>query len=515
MKRKICSLLLCVAMAVGLLAGCGDGNGDSAGDISGDNDNQESGNDSDSADDKTDSEEIITINMCTFGWGNVSDYKLVQDAINEISREEIGVEVNLTMLDVSQWVEQQSLLMSGSEPIDLLYSSGSIATGVSQGTWMELDDLYEEYGQGIAQELDQEFLEASRINGHIYGIPCQGEFANARTIAYRKDIVEELGLDVSNVKTLDDWVPIMEAVKEAYPDMDGFATNSGSSQAQWLGYNWDSLTDNFGVLMDYGAEATVVNVYETEEYENLVRTMRAWYEAGYVAKDTATETESINSLLGAGRVFSTIGTGKPGDEEESTNGAGVPIGHIDLTEALSVTTNITGEMWGITSWSEEPEAAMKFLNLMYSNEEVATLLNYGIEGVHYSVQEDGSFNYLEGQDITSCTYHPQILMFWPNSFIGGFWDGDDPNCPEETKVFNEEARKSIALGFSYDNANVINEVAACQNVVQQYQIALDAGAVDVDTVLPEFRQALKDAGIDKIIAEKQSQLDDWMAQKGE
>jgi len=35
--------------------------------------------------------------------------------------------------------------------------------------------------------------------------------------------------------------------------------------------------------------------------------------------------------------------------------------------------------------------------------------------------------------------------------------------------------------------------------------------VDVDSVLPEFRQALKDAGIDKVIAEKQRQLDEWLA----
>ena len=56
----------------------------------------------------------------------------------------------------------------------------------------------------------------------------------------------------------------------------------------------------------------------------------------------------------------------------------------------------------------------------------------------------------------------------------------------------------------------MNETTACSNVVKQYAYGLEVGAVDIDTVL-EFQQALKDAGIDKIIAEKQTQLDGIMA----
>lgn len=37
------------------------------------------------------------------------------------------------------------------------------------------------------------------------------------------------------------------------------------------------------------------------------------------------------------------------------------------------------------------------------------------------------------------------------------------------------------------------------------------GCVDIDTVLPEFQAALKDVGIDDIIACKQEQMDAWLA----
>ena len=45
-------------------------------------------------------DDVKTINMYTMGIGNTTDNQMVQDAINEISREKIGVEVNWTVLDI-------------------------------------------------------------------------------------------------------------------------------------------------------------------------------------------------------------------------------------------------------------------------------------------------------------------------------------------------------------------------------------------------------------------------------
>ena len=47
----------------------------------------------------------------------------------------------------------------------------------------------------------------------------------------------------------------------------------------------------------------------------------------------------------------------------------------------------------------------------------------------------------------------------------------------------------------------------------QYYLPLINGEVDVDEILPVFQKALKDAGIDAIVAEKQAQLDAWLAAK--
>ena len=49
--------------------------------------------------------------------------------------------------------------------------------------------------------------------------------------------------------------------------------------------------------------------------------------------------------------------------------------------------------------------------------------------------------------------------------------------------------------------------------VEEYLPALNCGAVDVDSTLEAFNAALKDAGVEQIIAEMQSQIDAWLATK--
>ncbi len=210
MKRNIYCFLLSAVMAVGLLGGCGS---DTQEDVL-----ENSSQEADGTDDETDTQggegEITAISMYVMGLGTVTDYEMVEEAVNEISREKIGVEVNLNILDVSQWSEQSNLLLSGSEPVDLMLNIGSLASGVAQGAWLELDNLYAEYRQDIMKYYDEDYLKAGYVNGHLYGIAPQKDYAQFKIILYRADIVEELGIDVSGVENLEDWMPVMAAEKK-------------------------------------------------------------------------------------------------------------------------------------------------------------------------------------------------------------------------------------------------------------------------------------------------------------
>jgi putative aldouronate transport system substrate-binding protein len=72
------------------------------------------------------------------------------------------------------------------------------------------------------------------------------------------------------------------------------------------------------------------------------------------------------------------------------------------------------------------------------------------------------------------------------------------------------------LGFAVNNGdqNVANLAANCYQVVEKYNLPLYYGVIDLndrDLGLRAFQSELEAAGINKLIAAYQSQLDAWLA----
>lgn len=64
--------------------------------------------------------------------------------------------------------------------------------------------------------------------------------------------------------------------------------------------------------------------------------------------------------------------------------------------------------WMVSSTTDVPEAAMKFLNLTFTDEDIINLIIYGIEERDYVIDEDGYVSYPEGQDSTTVPYTAQL-----------------------------------------------------------------------------------------------------------
>ena len=83
---------------------------------------------------------------------------------------------------------------------------------------------------------------------------------------------------------------------------------------------------------------------------------------------------------------------------------------------------------------------------------------------------------------------------------------------EEYRKFNS-ADPLISTGFIFDNSSVLTEISALTNVRDKYIDAIGSGAVDPAEAIPEMNEALKKAGLDKVIQEKQAQLDAFISAK--
>jgi putative aldouronate transport system substrate-binding protein len=259
--------------------------------------------------------------------------------------------------------------------------------------------------------------------------------------------------------------------------------------------------------MDGGKTKDVVDLFETDEYAGLCNVMHSWYVNGYTNKDIQTQTDSFTALTKNDAAFSTLGQTDFNTPFYQSTTCQKDIDVVMLGDPVSRTyNNVT---YTVMSNSEHPEAAVKFLNLWFTDPELGTLIKYGIEGVHYQLDENGMGCYLDGHDPSSCTYHLGSAINNTNAIR---WTGENPDYSELLLESNNNSPKSVALGFSFITENVTNEITQLDNVCSKYQIGLECGALDPETDLPKFIDELKSAGLDTVIAEKQAQLDAFLAQ---
>lgn len=185
-----------------------------------------------------------------------------------------------------------------------------------------------------------------------------------------------------------------------------------------------------------------------------------------------------------------------------------------MTDALSTTSDATTYMWHISSFCKEPEAAMRILKVLYTDPEAAQLAANGIEGLDYELNEDGQMVYPEGKSgMADLGWAAASMAYWPNVMLCKTWYYEPEDIYDQMLEKNKTCDKSLALGFTFDSTKVADQMTACANVVAQYYTPLMYGEVDIESTLPKFQADLKNAGIDEIIAEKQAQLDAWLAEQ--
>ncbi|MGN6711609.1 ABC transporter substrate-binding protein [Anaerocolumna jejuensis] len=492
---------LVAAMSLSLVA-CGGGNGGK----------------SDSA--KEPEKKVTKIVYAYLSFNNIpEDLSDVETAINNITRDKIGVEVELMPLSVANYTQQINLAMQGGEQVDVFHSLGDFNQYVTRNQAYDLTDIIDSCAKEAKDAVGENMMKVTTQNNKIYGIPANKGVALAPNFIYRQDIMDELGVDASTIKSINDLAPIFEKLKEKHPDMTPLApVNPGDSGILNTIFGVDYLTDDYlnpkGVLM--GDSTKVEDFYQTDAFKEKVNLARDWYSKGYILKDAVTTTSSASELISGGSAFSYIanygGTSKD-VANQLTSQTGQKIGAVRLGSPYLDTSSVNSITWMISSTTKNPEAALKFLNLTYSDPEIVNLIVYGIEGKDYVKVDDSTVTWPEGLDASTVPYTAQLSCgIIGSQFAQYTLKGTDKESLKLMEEENKNAASSKAFGFIFDSSPVKNEYTSVINVINQYLPVLRCGSVDPVTELPDFIAKLKEAGMDKIIAEKQKQLDAYLAE---
>lgn len=456
----------------------------------------------------------IIVTVPTIDGSNMTGLPEVQAAINAITVPEIGVEVALINLPAQTSSAEYPNRITQGEQIDLMVlNNENIKSYVEKDMLLPLDSLLASYGQQILEisENYTSLTDGSVLNGQVFGIrPVDTNIGHCGGLWVDPELLKAVSFhyEPEKIYSLQELDILFARMKKACPNaypLGQITSNYGFSTATFfLGQYADALTasDPAAVLID-GDSTQVVNIYESDIYREFLNYMRKWYLDGCIYPDSAITTATSIGLYQAGLVLSIPQSGKPYMVTESI---GSPIAALRLSPIREGRGGNTGIFWTVPVTSQEPEAAMKFLNMMFSDERVVNLLSWGIQERDYTLGENGTPCQLENRSFDN-----------PLGMYGDMrlrYDAFGEERKEVWAAFSAKAEHVFPqyASFSFDSSQLTRELLEIEKVESQYVKLLEAGCVDLDTAYPEFIQKLYDAGLQRVIDEKQRQLDAFLAE---
>jgi putative aldouronate transport system substrate-binding protein len=455
------------------------------------------------------------------------DLSHVEEAINAITVDKIGVKVDLQIHGPADYAQKVNLALQSGEKMDIFTTLGQFSTYVSKNQLYPLDELLSEHGKELMATLEKDFgqdaLKATTVNGKIYGIPVNKGMALPVNFVYNADMLKEAGLSADDIRSAADLPAVFDAVKAKFPDVTSFAPiNVNPSDTSLVNllkgqHKVDFLTDSTGVGVVIGDSGKVVNFYESDVFKDGAAMMRDWYNKGYIQKDAATTTIGASEMMGAGRAFSFMG-GYSGLEASKAISAqtGKNVESKRIAPFYFDTSSVNMVSWMVNSTSKTPEAAVKFLNLLYSDSSLINTVLYGVENVDYVRVGEHHMKFPEGKDANTVSYTAMLSSGVVGSESMQYQlESIDWSDVELKLKENKETERSPYFGFIFDPNEVRTQISAVNNVVNQYLPGFMTGSLDPETAIPTFVKALNDAGAGAIIDSKQKQLDTWLASQSQ
>ena len=452
------------------------------------------------------------------------------DAINEYLIEKINVKINFHYILADEYTSKmQPMLMSG-QKIDIVNVNGQLnyVEWAKKGAFVAMDDLLQ-YAPKTAELVGEDFFNALRIDGKVYAIPSVKDSVQMYSARFNKTLNEELGVTIpTEINGYKDLVAYLYEAKAArdvkYPELteNGVPiTRCYPDIEKWV--QFEKINSLLGVnvagiegMTEYAADGSqVFSIFQTEEYKNMCRTLGQMRLDGllydgdvwYYDSDGVFKPYYVLNDIGSGWVECAQYADDPLEKRWETT-------FVPFKDNVAMTSYLHQAANAISSTSDHPVEAMKALELINTDEFVATALRFGLEGTHWTLNEDGTLN-TEG----TLNANNDNNFYWYGAQFGAIVYSKVPASKGTAQFMDKLAAanakaKAGNMGFIFDPSPVQNELAACSAKIDEYNTNLKFGKLgsmeEINASLEAFDKALEEAGIDKVVAECQKQLDAFL-----
>lgn len=441
-----------------------------------------------------------------------TDELVIEEAVNAVLTEKFNTSLDFQF---TTWTDYQQKytneLTSGNS--DLIYIANwfNYQTLAHSGAFLELDDLLDDYAPDLRARAGENVLNMCRVGGELYAVPALCPEYVPNGVTYREDLRAKYDLPVPD--SLENMEAYFQGIKDNEPNQPILSVTSQNS-AGGVAYSFDAFNvfelKYADVLNRYGLKAkledpnTLVEYWFTDEFVEDCKLMKKWADAGFWSKSALSDTGDSGAFED-GRVVASIYGQNPSKYIGSMKTLASE--HPDWEAGYLAFGEITGAMWSghatqngtaIVRGTEYPERCVMVLQELMMNEELNKLVQCGIEGTHYELDEDGLYVKL-GKDFPYEGLNTWNLRMEEYKIP----QGTDLILNEMFAKYAEIGNKNkypnvnIPAGFGEDYTEYQAERIAVSNVMSQYLAPIQAGLVeDVEASIEEFRTKVKEAGLD-------------------
>lgn len=517
-KKTVMFLMAFVLMMATVLSACGGGNNTNT---AAENSPKGENTTNNGASDAVDTSKEVKLKMLLVG-GQPADYNKVFTELNTMLKEKINATVEAEFLDWSDWTQKYPLKFAANEDFDLVYTANWAFYNdqALKGGFLELtEDMLSKYMPATWEAMPKVNWDQAKVDGKVYMVPNNNVEVTDKVVLYREDLRKKHNLP--EINSLESYGTYLKTVAEKEKGITAYGAKAADG---WKWHELDQATleqNNDWNLVDANllplayslddASGKIFNIYDTPEFKELLNYYKDLADSGVWSKNVVSNKNDVWQDIKAGKVSSyaqNIGTVAANLAEMRRDKPEIELAIADITpDKKKIAAISTQNGMAIHATSRNPERSLMLIDLLQNDKEIHDLTMYGIAGTHYN--PEGDDKYTAGANAAGYT-----------GFSNWGWNStlnrQDASYPEEANVIFDGWQSKVhhfpLETFVFNDTAVKNEVANIGNVMLRYAIPLEYGLIaDVDKGQADLIKQLEAAGIAKVQAELQSQVDAFLA----
>lgn len=472
--------------------------------------------------------ETVTLKWMIMTQEQADSQKVWAKFNEELAKVMPGVTVEFIPCAYSEYKQRFDLALAGGQQIDLAFGGWvvNLVNEAAAGSLMPLDDLLKEHGEQLYNSMEDWMWELTTVDDSIYAVPNNNAMAKGRYAMITPKKYADKYLDVDALRetfySQDTFNEVCYDAIEAY--LEQLKANGELQKGINTTYMPGCDLKGYDVVGDRLYVKRGDDTFQVEykwmipESKLMFEKCAEFFEKGYVREDMLS-LEQPRADEGPEDGYTVWFTQYSMNQSETLSAQyGYEIVSIPLSENYFLDGSSQAQTSTVIPYTAKyPEKAMELMQLLFTEEgkDLYNLLTFGIEGEHYEKIDDNTIRAFDYSTTPSSDSKYGLPKYMCGSIFNAYMLADEPEGYNEfvKNEINDGSEKSPLLGFRCNLDEIKVENAQLQAIASEYVLPLSTGAVsDSAGQYEQFMSKLQSAGVEKVKAEVQRQIDAFVAE---